>query len=88
MWGRRNVQGALSNVLRGAGGALVLVMYDELKVSRKACMSAVSSYVRPASGPWLGGIMWLSISFPQAATSSSTDQYAFTLQTIIDANLG
>lgn len=27
------MQGALSNVLRGAGGALVLVMYDELKVS-------------------------------------------------------
>ena len=24
-------KGALSNVLRGAGGALVLVMYDELK---------------------------------------------------------
>ena len=26
-----HVQGAWSNVLRGAGGALVLVIYDELK---------------------------------------------------------
>jgi solute carrier family 25 (mitochondrial adenine nucleotide translocator), member 4/5/6/31 len=25
-------KGALSNVLRGSGGALVLVMYDELKI--------------------------------------------------------
>lgn len=33
MVGSFSIQGALSNVLRGAGGALVLVMYDELKVS-------------------------------------------------------
>ena len=29
--GKAFFKGALSNVLRGAGGALVLVMYDELK---------------------------------------------------------
>lgn len=35
-----DVQGALSNVLRGAGGALVLVMYDELKVSLWTLLAA------------------------------------------------
>ena len=30
--GRAFFKGAFSNVLRGTGGALVLVLYDELKV--------------------------------------------------------
>lgn len=29
--GRAFFKGALSNVMRGAGGALVLVLYDEMK---------------------------------------------------------
>ena len=37
------MQGALSNVLRGAGGALVLVMYDELKVGCN-CLTCVVVY--------------------------------------------